>query len=44
MRVQVNHDDLKLNGTHQSLLYADKVNILGRGVHTTGSGRKNTPI
>ena len=28
-RVQVNHDDLKLNDTHQLLAYADDVNILG---------------
>jgi hypothetical protein len=32
-RVQVNHDDLKLNGTHQLLVYADDVNILGGSVH-----------
>jgi hypothetical protein len=33
-RIQVNHDDLKLNGTHQLLAYADDVNILGGSVHT----------
>jgi len=32
-RVQVNQDDLKLNGTHQLLLYAD-INIWGRSKHT----------
>jgi len=38
-RVQVNQDGLKLNGKHQLLVYADKVNILGGNVHTI---RKNT--
>ena len=33
-RVQVNQDGLKLNGTHQLLVYADDVNILGGKVHT----------
>jgi hypothetical protein len=33
-RVQVNQDGLKLNGTHQFLVYAVKVNILGGSVHT----------
>jgi len=33
-RVQVNQDGLKLNGTHQHLVYADDVNILGGSVHT----------
>ena len=33
-RVQVNQDGLKLNGTHQILVYADDVNILGGSVHT----------
>jgi hypothetical protein len=33
-RVQVNKDDLKLNGTHQLLVYVDDVNILGGGVYT----------
>ena len=28
-RVQVNHDGLKLNGTHQRLIYVEEVNILG---------------
>ena len=38
-RVQVNQDDLKLNGTHQLLVYADDVNILGGRVHAM---EKNT--
>ena len=33
-RVQVNEDGLKLDGTHQLLVYADDVNILGGSVHT----------
>jgi len=33
-RVQVNQDGLKLNGTHQLLVYADDVDILGGSVHT----------
>jgi len=33
-RVQLNQDGLKLTGTHQLLVYADDVNILGGSVHT----------
>ena len=33
-RVQVNQDGLKLKGTHQLVVYADDVNILGESVHT----------
>ena len=33
-RVQVNQESLKLNGTHQRLVYADAVNMLGENVHT----------
>ena len=33
--VQVNQDGLKSNGTHQLLVYADVINILGGTVHTT---------
>ena len=33
-RVQVNQDDLKLNGKHRLLAYADNVNILGGSIHT----------
>ena len=29
-----NQDGLKLNGTHQILVYADDVNILGGSIHT----------
>jgi len=37
-RVQVTQDDLKLNGTHQLLVRADDVTILGGSGHTV----KNT--
>jgi len=33
-RVQVNQDGLEVNGTHQLLVYADDVNILGGSMHT----------
>jgi len=33
-RVQANQFGLKLNGTHQLLVYDDDVNILGGRVHT----------
>ena len=33
-KVQVNRDGLITNGTHQLLVYADDVNILGGGVHS----------
>jgi len=32
-RVQINQDGLKINGTHQILLYADVFNIQGGSVH-----------
>jgi len=38
-KVQVNQDGLILNGTHQLLVYADDVNILGG---STYSIKKNT--
>jgi len=33
-RVQVNQDGLKLNGTHQLLVYADDVNKMSGSIHT----------
>jgi hypothetical protein len=33
-RVQVNKDGLKLKGTHQLLVYAEDINILGGSIHT----------
>jgi hypothetical protein len=32
--VHVNQNGLKLNGTHQLLVYADEVNILGGSIQT----------
>jgi hypothetical protein len=34
-RVQIILDGVKLNVTHQLLVYADDINILGGSVHTT---------
>jgi hypothetical protein len=39
-RVQVNHDCLKLNGTHHILVYADDVNILGGSMYTIRKAQK----
>jgi hypothetical protein len=38
-RVQTNQEGLKLNGTHQLLIYADDDNILDRSIHSI---KKNT--
>jgi hypothetical protein len=38
-KLQANQEGFKLNGTHQLLVYADDVNILGGSIHTI---RKNT--
>jgi hypothetical protein len=32
-RVQISQDGLKLSGTHQLLVYADDVNVLGGSMH-----------
>jgi hypothetical protein len=39
--VQANQERVKLNGTHQLLVYADDVNILDGSIHTI---RKNTEV
>jgi hypothetical protein len=40
-RVQANHDALKLNGTHQLLIYADDVHKPGGSIHAM---QKNTAL
>jgi len=39
-RVQANQYGLKLNGTHQILVYADDVYILGRNIHNIKKNRE----
>ena len=39
-RVQVSQAGLKLNGTHQLLVYADDVNILEGSKHTVKENKK----
>jgi retron-type reverse transcriptase len=39
-RVQVNRDGLKLNGTHQLVVYADGVNILGGSIRSVKENAK----
>ena len=33
-RIQVNHNGLKLNGTHQLWIFVDDVNVMGGSIHT----------
>jgi len=43
-RDQVNQDGLKLNSTHQLLVYADDVNILVRRVHTIKKNKEASVV
>ena len=43
-KVQVNHDGLKVNGTHQLLIYADDFNILGGIVHTIKENKETLVV
>jgi hypothetical protein len=43
-RVQVNQDDLKLNGTNQLLVYADDIIILGGRVHAIEKNTENLVV
>jgi hypothetical protein len=40
-KVQDNQMGLKLNGTHQLLIYTDDVNLLGDNIDTTKKNRKS---
>jgi hypothetical protein len=43
-RFQSNQEGLKLNGTHQLLVYADDVNILGGSVHSIKKNIKDLVV
>jgi len=43
-RFQVNQDGLKLNGTHQLLVYAHEVHIMGGSVHTIKKNKETLVV
>jgi sorting nexin-29 len=43
-RVQANQEGLKVNGTHQLLVYADDVNIVGGSIHSIKKNAKDLVI
>jgi hypothetical protein len=42
--IRVNQEGLKLNGTHQHIIYADGVNIFGKSLHTIKKSKEDLVV